>query len=104
MAPVITSVVRQVLRLCFAHMFHAHPLRVNAQELTPHALYMRLKRMRCPTAAGRCSVSGEIQKQWQQGDRDELSLALVRALKIHGYDAGAKTRTLVRVRALEPDR
>ena len=43
------------------------------------------------TDAGKLNVSEEIHRQWIEGDREELLLALVRALKIHGYEVDAKT-------------
>ena len=67
------------------------------QELTPHALYMRLKRLCTPTPKGRLQVSKEVADQWQEGNRDELQLALVKAIKQFGFDN--KHSTLVAVRA-----
>ena len=67
------------------------------QELSPHALYMRLKRICGRTSAGKLQVSEEVHKQYQEGDRDQLAYALVRALKTHGYDDRKATRDAVRV-------
>lgn len=69
------------------------------QELSDHALYMRrmrLKRLWSKTSAGKLNVPQDIADQWMSGNRDELSLALVRALKIHGFDNSHKTRKVVR--------
>ena len=67
------------------------------QELSPHALYMRLKRLCGRTAAGKLQVPESIHNQWLTGSRDELLLALTRSLKTHGFDSTARTRNLVRV-------
>ena len=67
------------------------------QELSQHALYMRLKRLCDKTAAGKLQVAEEIHKQWKEGCREQLGLALVRALKQHGFDSTKKTRDAVRV-------
>lgn len=53
------------------------------------------------TAAGRLQVSQEVHNQWQTGDRSELELALVRALKIHGVQDNHAVRQQVRVWAAE---
>ena len=66
------------------------------QELSDHALYMRLKRLCTPTGAGKMNVPKEVFDQWQQGNREELQLALVKALKTHGYKDDGATRKLVR--------
>ena len=68
----------------------------NSQELSPHALYMRLKRLCERTGAGKLNVPAEIHQQWQEGCRDQLGLALVKALKQHGFDSAKKTRDAVR--------
>lgn len=67
------------------------------QELTPHALYMRLKRLCSYTDSGKLQVPDELHKQWIGGNREELMLAMVKALKLHGFDSSAKVRKLVRV-------
>lgn len=67
------------------------------QELTPHALYMRLKRLCAKTNTGKLQVPENVHQQWLTGSRDELSLAMTRALKMHGFDSSHKTRQLVRV-------
>ena len=66
------------------------------QELTPHALYMRLKRLCSKTGTGRLNVSQDIHQEWMTGDRDMLSLALVRALKTHGFESTTTSRKLVK--------
>ena len=53
------------------------------------------------TAKGKLQVSEEVHNQWQTGDRSELELALVRALKIHGVDDNHAVRQQVRVWATE---
>lgn len=68
----------------------------SAQELSEHAIYMRLKRLCMPTGAGKLSVSKDISDQWATGDRDQLTLALVQALKVHGFSNTSATRKLVR--------
>lgn len=70
---------------------------LSREELSPHALYMRLRRLCTPTGTGRLQVSQEVADQWSSGNRDELQLALVMALKQHGYDDTAAVRKLVRV-------
>ena len=67
------------------------------QELTPHAIYMRLRRLCEKKASGRLQVTPEIHDQWARGCRDELRLAMVNALKIHGTEDSKKTRDAVRV-------
>lgn len=69
------------------------------QELTPHDLYMRLRRLLGRTDAGKLQVPEELHNQWVSGNRDELGLAMVKSLKIHGFNSDAKTRKLVRVGA-----
>ena len=66
------------------------------EELSPHALYMRLKRLCEMTATGKLNVSQEVHEQYTTGNREELALALVLALKTHGFGDGKKTRELVR--------
>ena len=66
------------------------------QELTPHALYMRLKRICQKTAAGKLNVDVAIHDQWVGGNRDELLLALVRSMKSVGFDNSHRTRQQVR--------
>lgn len=73
---------------------------IKLQELSEQALYMRLKRLCSKTTKGKLNVSEEVHRQWLEGNREELQLALTRALKAHGLDASAKTRTLVRVGSL----
>ena len=67
------------------------------QELSPHAIYMRLKRYCGRTQAGKLQVPAEVHDQWVNGSREELSLALIKALKLHGTDSSHSTRKLVRV-------
>lgn len=57
---------------------------------------MRAKRLCGRTDAGRLQVPESVHEQWLSGDREELLLALVRSLKVHGLDSDAKTRKLVR--------
>jgi len=66
------------------------------QELTPHALYMRLKRLCSKTGTGRLNVSQDIHQEWMTGDREILALALVRALKAHGFESTTNSRKLVK--------
>lgn len=42
-------------------------------------------------------MSEEVHNQWVSGNRDELTLALVRALKQCGFETDHKTRCAVRV-------
>ena len=49
-----------------------------------------------PTGAGKLSVSKDISDQSATGDRDQLTLALVQALKVHGFSNTSATRKLVR--------
>ena len=70
---------------------------LSREELSSHALYMRLRRLCTPTGTGKLQVSQEVADQWSSGNRDELQLALVMALKQHGYDDSAAVRKLVRV-------
>ena len=67
------------------------------QELTPHAIYMRLRRLCEKKTSGRLQVTPEIHEQWARGCRDELCLAMVNALKMHGTEDNKKTRDAVRV-------
>lgn len=67
------------------------------EELTPHALYMRLKRICEVKPSGKCAVSEEIRTQFERGNRDELTLALVQALKLVGFGTSKKERDHVRV-------
>ena len=69
-----------------------------SQELTQHALYMRGKRLCTRTNSGALAVSEEVAQQWAEGNREELLLALTRALKVHGFCDNTSTRKLVRVR------
>eukprot|EP00435_Cladocopium_sp_Y103_P044769 s1524_g12.t1 len=62
---------------------------------------MRLKRLCTPTAKGKLHVSQEVAEQWQEGNREELQLALVKALKQHGYENNYATLTAVRARFVE---
>ena len=66
------------------------------QELTPHALYMRLKRICQKTPAGKLNVDATIHDQWTSGNREELLLALVRSMKQVGFDNSHRTRQQVR--------
>lgn len=68
------------------------------QELSAHALYMRLKRLCQKTQKGKLNVDPEIHEMWLSGSRDTLLLALVRSLKELGFDASHRTRLAVRVR------
>ena len=70
---------------------------LSREELSPHALYMRLRCLCTPTGTGRLQVSQEVADQWSSGNRDELQLALVMALKQHGYDDTTAVRKLMRV-------
>ena len=71
------------------------------QELSPHALYMRLKRLCSRTSAGKLNVAPEVHTHWQEGDRDQLTYALVRALKQHGLGSDKSTRDAVRAWSFE---
>lgn len=73
----------------------------DLQELSPHALYMRLKRLCSRTTSGKLQVSPEINEMWLTGCRDTLLLALTKALKGHGFDHSAATRQAVRVPGLK---
>ena len=77
-------------------MIYCRVANESLQELSTHALYMRLKRLCGKTSTGRCSVPEEIEQQFLTGNRDELLLALTKSLKIHGFGADASTRKLVR--------
>lgn len=66
------------------------------QELSAHAVYMRLRRLCEKKAYGKLAVNEETHKQWLEGNRDVLSLALVKALKKHGTDNQKKVCDLVR--------
>ena len=66
------------------------------QELSPHALYMRLKRICSKTAAGKLNVEQGVHDQWISGNRDQLLLALVRSMKMCGFDNSHRTRIQVR--------
>ena len=68
--------------------------------MSEHALYMRLKRLCGRSPTGKLSVPEDINKQWLSGNRDELMLALVRALKSCGTENNHKTRMAVRVSQL----
>ena len=57
---------------------------------------MRLKRLCEPTKTGKLQVAPDVNQQWMTGCREELSLALVKALKQHGFSADKKTRDKVR--------
>lgn len=46
-------------------------------------------------------MSQQVHEQWQTGDRSELELALVRALKIHGVQDNHEVRKQVRVWSAE---
>ena len=70
----------------------------SCQELSPHAIYMRLKRICQKTAAGKLNVEPSIHEQWVSGNRDMLTLALVRSMKSCGCDSSHRTRTAVRAR------
>ena len=70
---------------------------LSREELSSHALYMRLRRLCTPTGTGKLQVSKEIADQWAQGNRDELQLALVMALKQHGFEDSNAVRKQVRV-------
>lgn len=69
----------------------------SLQELTHHALYMRLKRLCSRNTQGRCNVPEDIEQQFLSGNRDELLLALTKSLKIHGFFSDTNTRKLVKV-------
>ncbi|CAK9055487.1 Uncharacterized protein SCF082_LOCUS29987 [Durusdinium trenchii] len=57
---------------------------------------MRLKRLCERKPTGKLQVSEEVHNQWVSGNRDELTLALVRALKQCGFETDHKTRCAVR--------
>ena len=57
---------------------------------------MRLKRLCTPTGKGKLHVSQEVAEQWQEGNREELQLASVKALKQYGYENNYATLTAVR--------
>ena len=59
---------------------------------------MRAKRLCSTTQSGKLNVPAELHKQWVEGNRDELLLALVRSLKVHGFANDSQTRKLVRAR------
>jgi hypothetical protein len=63
---------------------------------------MRLKRLCTPTSKGRLQVSQEVADQWQEGNREELQLALVKAIKQFGYDSKHATLVAVRDGIFEP--
>ena len=69
---------------------------ICVEELSPHALYMRLKRLCESTAKGKLNVSQDVHDQYVSGNREELALAMVLALKAHGFGDSKKTRELVR--------
>lgn len=79
-------------------MYHCSML--VPQELTEHALYMRLQRLCEPTKAKKLQVPEAIAQQWLSGDREELQLALAQALKIHGIESSHKIRKQVRLPVL----
>lgn len=58
---------------------------------------MRLRRLCEKTGTGKLNVSSDIHDQWKTGCREQLTLGLVRALKLHGTNNSKKTRDLVRV-------
>ena len=64
---------------------------------------MRLKRLCTPTGKGKLHVSQEVAEQWQEGNREELQLALVKAIKQYGYENNHATLTAVRARFVETD-
>lgn len=57
---------------------------------------MRLRRICEKKALGKLQVDDATHKQWLEGNRDVLSLALVKALKKHGTENNKKVRDLVR--------
>ena len=57
---------------------------------------MRLKRMCETKPSGKTMVPAEVQRQFQAGNRDELTLALTLALKKHGVENSKKHRDMVR--------
>lgn len=67
------------------------------QDLSPHAIYMRLKRLCERKAGGVLNVDEETHQQWVSGNRDQLSLALVNAVRNCGTDDSSQTRKAVRV-------
>jgi len=73
---------------------------VFSQELSQHALYMRGKRLCTPTNSGTLAVPEDVARQWAEGNREELLLALTRSLKLHGFADNNNTRKLVRARVL----
>lgn len=83
----------QLLKIESLFFSYGFPL----QDMTPHAIYMRLKRLCEPTGTGRVQVAPEIAAQWKSGNRDQLTLALVKAMKAFGTGGDKKTRDAVRV-------
>ena len=83
------------IELCYINKSWKRSL---CEELTPHALYMRLKRLCQRSNTGKLKVDEAIHSEWLQGDRDTLSLALVKALKTCGFESNAKTRKSVQAR------
>lgn len=57
---------------------------------------MRLKRMCEAKSGGRLQVDQSVHQQWLEGNRDQLSLALVRALKENGLETTSKVRAKVK--------
>lgn len=71
------------------------------EDLSPHALYMRLKRLCQRSNTGKLKIAESIHSEWLQGDRDTLSLALVKALKTRGFENNAKTRKSAQARQMK---
>lgn len=58
---------------------------------------MRLKRLCERKAGGTLQVDEETHRQWLSGNREELSLALVKAIKLYGSEGSKRVRDAVRV-------
>lgn len=69
---------------------------MDCEELSQHALYVRAKRLCQRTDRGKLQVPEDIHQQWLDGSRDEIMWALVRALKVQGFDKDHETRKRVR--------
>lgn len=69
---------------------------MGLQELSTHAVYMRLKRL-CEMKVGGLQVDEATHKEWMEGNRDTLALALTTALRKFGFQNNKKTRDAVRV-------
>jgi hypothetical protein len=68
------------------------------EELTAHALYMRLKRLCEKKSNGQLQVDPAVHESWVSGNREEMFLAMCNSLKKFGFNDNAKVRNLVRAR------